>query len=93
MQAYGSFAILRGSIAMTAASGDKATATCTGTCTCTCSFITAVGALLQIGGFTYGITGGAGRLEGARAQGGWKARRIGRRIRGAERGGDDFVSR
>ncbi|MFS0756262.1 hypothetical protein ABC383_16395 [Noviherbaspirillum sp. 1P10PC] len=62
-QAYGSFVILHGSITVTAANGDKLTATYTG------SFIPAGGTLLQTRDVTYSITGGTGRFEGARGAG------------------------
>ena len=62
-QAYGSFVILHGSLTVTAANGDKLTATYTG------SFIPAGGTLLQTKDVTYSITGGTGRFEGARGTG------------------------
>ena len=62
-QVHGSFVILRGSITVTAANGDKLTATYTG------SYVPAGGTLLQTKDVTYSITGGTGRFEGARGTG------------------------
>jgi hypothetical protein len=62
-QAYGNFVILHGSITVTAANGDKLTATYTG------SYVPAGGTLLQTKDVTYSITGGTGRFAGARGTG------------------------